>query len=42
VLYRSDLPLAAAVERLDALLATQPELKVLLDFIRTSERSLIR
>jgi hypothetical protein len=30
------------VERLDALLATQPELKVLLDFIRTSERSLIR
>jgi UDP-N-acetylglucosamine acyltransferase len=36
------LPLAAAVEQLAALVATQPELKLLLDFIGTSERSLIR
>src|SRR6204780_938619 len=42
VLYRSDLPLAAAVEQLDSLGGTQPELKPLLDFIQTSERSLIR
>jgi UDP-N-acetylglucosamine acyltransferase len=42
ILYRSDTPLAAAVEQLAALVATQPELKLLLDFIGTSERSLIR
>jgi UDP-N-acetylglucosamine acyltransferase len=42
LLYRSDLPLAAAVEQLGELVATQPELKPLLDFIQTSERSLIR
>jgi UDP-N-acetylglucosamine acyltransferase len=42
ILYRSDMPLAAAVEQLSALVATQPELKLLLDFIGTSERSLIR
>jgi UDP-N-acetylglucosamine acyltransferase len=42
ILYRSDTPLAAAVEQLSALVATQPELKLLLDFIGTSERSLIR
>ena len=42
ILYRSDLPLAAAVEQLSALVDAQPELRVLLDFIRTSERSLIR
>ena len=42
LLYRSDLPLAAAVEQLGALVGTQPELKPLLDFIQTSERSLIR
>jgi UDP-N-acetylglucosamine acyltransferase len=42
VLYRSDLPLAAAVEQLGELVATQPELKPLLDFIGTSDRSLIR
>jgi acyl-[acyl carrier protein]--UDP-N-acetylglucosamine O-acyltransferase len=41
-LYRSDLPLAAAVEQLGALVATQPELQALLEFIGTSERSLIR
>jgi UDP-N-acetylglucosamine acyltransferase len=42
ILYRSDLPLAAAVEQLCALVGTQPELRPLLDFIGTSERSLIR
>jgi len=42
VLYRSDLPLASAMEQLGALAGSQPELKLLLDFIRTSERSLIR
>ena len=42
VLYRSELPLAAAIEQLGALVATQPELRPLLDFIGTSERSLIR
>jgi UDP-N-acetylglucosamine acyltransferase len=42
ILYRSDMPLAAAVEQLSALVATQPELKLLLEFIGTSERSLIR
>jgi UDP-N-acetylglucosamine acyltransferase len=42
ILYRSDLPLAGAVEQLAALVATQPELQPLLDFIGTSERSLIR
>ncbi len=42
ILYRSDMPLAAAIEQLSALVATQPELKLLLDFIATSERSLIR
>lgn len=42
ILYRSDLPLAAAVEQLAALVPTQPELRPLLDFIGTSGRSLIR
>jgi UDP-N-acetylglucosamine acyltransferase len=42
ILYRSDLPLAAALEQLHALVATQPELRPLLDFIAASERSLIR
>jgi len=42
ILYRSDLPLAAAVEQLAGLVPTQPELRPLLDFIGTSERSLIR
>ena len=42
VLYRSDLPLATAVEQLAELAPTQPELKPLLDFIAASERSLIR
>jgi len=42
ILYRSELPLAAAVEQLHALAPSQPELQPLLDFIGTSERSLIR
>lgn len=42
ILYRSDLPLAAAVEQLSALAPTQPELAPLVDFIGSSERSLIR
>jgi UDP-N-acetylglucosamine acyltransferase len=42
ILYRSDLPLAAAVLELGALAPTQPELQPLLDFIALSERSLIR
>jgi UDP-N-acetylglucosamine acyltransferase len=42
ILYRSDLPLAAAIEQLSALAPTQLELCPLLDFIASSERSLIR
>jgi len=42
ILYRSDLPLAAAVEQLTALAPTQPELQPLLQFIASSERSLVR
>ncbi len=42
VLYRSDLPLAEAVSRLTALVPSQPELAVLVDFIGKSTRSLIR
>jgi len=42
ILYRSELPLAAAVEQLVQLVGTQPELRPLLDFIGTSDRSLIR
>lgn len=42
ILYRADLPLAAAVTQLRALANAQPELQPLLDFIASSERSLIR
>lgn len=43
ILYRSDLPLAAAVEQLSELAATQPELKPFVQFIsQGSDRSLIR
>ncbi len=42
ILYRSELPLATAVEQLSALAPDQPELNPLLDFIAASERSLIR
>jgi UDP-N-acetylglucosamine acyltransferase len=43
ILYRSDLPLASAVEQLSGLAETQPELKPFVEFIsRGSDRSLIR
>jgi UDP-N-acetylglucosamine acyltransferase len=42
ILYRSELPLAAAVKQLGELAPSQPELLPLLTFIENSERSLIR
>lgn len=42
VLYRSDLKLADAVAELTQRAATQPELKLLVDFIGASTRSLVR
>ncbi len=42
ILYRSDLPLAEAIARLRALVPTQPELAIFVDFIGTSTRSIIR
>jgi UDP-N-acetylglucosamine acyltransferase len=42
ILYRSELPLAAALEQLTELAPSQPELQPLLDFIASSDRSLIR
>jgi len=42
VLYRSDMKLADAVEELSRRVATQPELKIFVDFIGESTRSLVR
>jgi len=42
VLYRSDLKLADAVAELQSRVATQPELKIFVDFIGESTRSLVR
>ncbi|MBS0367304.1 MAG: acyl-ACP--UDP-N-acetylglucosamine O-acyltransferase [Proteobacteria bacterium] len=42
VLYRSDLLLAAALERLEPVAQRQPEIRVFVDFIRNSARSLVR
>ena len=42
VLYRSDLKLDDAVQRLEALAATQPELRMFVDFIGKATRSLVR
>jgi UDP-N-acetylglucosamine acyltransferase len=42
VLYQSDLKLVEAVERLQVLAAAQPEVRVFVDFIGTSTRSLVR
>lgn len=42
ILYRDQLPLAEARSRLAALAKTQVELRILVDFIDKSERSLIR
>jgi len=42
VLYRSDMKLADAVAELQSRVATQPELKIFVDFIGESTRSLVR
>jgi UDP-N-acetylglucosamine acyltransferase len=42
ILYRSELPLAAAVEQLTALAREQPELATFVEFIGRSTRSLVR
>ena len=42
ILYQSDLKLVEAVERLQQLAASQPEVRVFVDFIGTSTRSIIR
>jgi UDP-N-acetylglucosamine acyltransferase len=42
VLYRSDMKLADAVAELSSRVATQPELKIFVDFIGESTRSLVR
>jgi len=43
ILYRSNLPLTAAIEQLNALVGTQPELKPFIEFISApSDRSLVR
>jgi len=42
ILYQSELKLVDAVERLQALAVSQPEVRVFVDFIGTSTRSLVR
>ncbi|HEX3848933.1 MAG TPA: acyl-ACP--UDP-N-acetylglucosamine O-acyltransferase [Steroidobacteraceae bacterium] len=42
VLYRSGLKLAQALEQLEQTAATQPELRPFIDFIKRSERSIVR
>lgn len=42
ILYRSDMKLADAVAELQSRVATQPELKIFVDFIGESTRSLVR
>jgi UDP-N-acetylglucosamine acyltransferase len=42
VLYRSDLKLAAALARLEPLAQERPEIRVFVDFIHASTRSLVR
>ena len=42
VLYRSELKLSDALERLDALGSDRPEVRVFVEFIRRSERSIVR
>ena len=42
ILYRSDLKLAEALERLGALAADRPEVQAFVDFIHASTRSLVR
>ena len=43
ILYRSNLPLTTAIDQLNELAGTQPELKPLIEFISApSDRSLVR
>ena len=42
ILYRSDLKLADAMEKLREMAETQPEVKALVDFVASSTRSLVR
>jgi len=42
ILYRSDLKLAEAIEKLRALGETQPEVKAFVDFVASSTRSIVR
>ncbi len=42
ILYRSDLKLEQAMRQLEALVAEQPELRALVDFIGASTRSIVR
>jgi UDP-N-acetylglucosamine acyltransferase len=42
ILYRSELRLAQALEKLEALAETRPEIRALVDFIGSSTRSLVR
>ncbi len=42
ILYRQDLPLAEALERIEAELESTPEIRHLLDFARTSEKGITR
>jgi UDP-N-acetylglucosamine acyltransferase len=42
ILYRSELKLADAIARLAPLVPTQPELRIFVDFIQSSTRSLVR
>jgi UDP-N-acetylglucosamine acyltransferase len=42
ILYRSDLRLAEALERLEPLAAQRPELRAFVDFIQASSRSIVR
>ena len=42
VLYRSELKLSEALARLDQVAADRPEIRVFVDFIRASERSIVR
>ena len=42
ILYRSDLKLAEALDKLRLLGETQPEVRVFVEFIGTSTRSLVR
>ena len=42
ILYRAELKLAEALERLEPLASAQPEIRIFVDFIRASTRSLVR